>query len=200
MPPSLGDDARTPGLRVATRVALGALALAGVAASLWAAPGAKGLAGAGLALIALAIAVIDARHMLIPNELNAVALALALVNAYLSPPLVDSLAMLALRGAVTFLIFLAIRVAFRRLRGREGLGLGDVKLAFVAGAWLDWLMIALAVEIAALAALALYLAWPLITRRPLALTARLPFGLFFAPAIWLAWLIGTLAGGGLRFP
>ena len=36
--------------------------------------------------------------------------------------------------------FFALRYGYARLRGRQGLGLGDVKLAFVAGAWLDWLM------------------------------------------------------------
>ncbi len=46
---------------------------------------------------------------------------------------------------------------YRRLRGREGIGLGDVKLAGVAGAWLDWQSIPIAVEIAALAALAVCL-------------------------------------------
>jgi hypothetical protein len=29
-------------------------------------------------------------------------------------------------------------------------------------------------------------------RRPIRLTSKLPFGLFFAPAIWLAWVIQSL--------
>ena len=43
-----------------------------------------------------------------------------------------------LRGAVLALLFLGLRALYRRLRGRDGIGLGDVKLAGVAGAWLDW--------------------------------------------------------------
>lgn len=59
------------------------------------------------------------------------------------------------------------------------------------GAWLDWAMIPVAIEIAALGALAAYGAWHVFGRRPVDTTARLPFGLFFAPAIWLSWLLGA---------
>jgi leader peptidase (prepilin peptidase) / N-methyltransferase len=174
----------------ALTVALLGVALA--AASIWAVPGVPGMAGAGLALIMLAIAAIDLRQLIIPDELNGAALALGLVNAALKTPFLDSLAAAVLRAAVTLLLFWGIRFAYRRLRGRAGLGLGDVKLACVAGVWLDWPLIAIAVEIAALGALVgygvLYLAGK---SRPTAAT-RLPFGLFFAPAIWLSWLLGGL--------
>jgi leader peptidase (prepilin peptidase)/N-methyltransferase len=49
--------------------------------------------------------------------------------------------------------------------------------------------IPIAVEIAALAALAVYALRRSMTGRPIRATARLPFGLFFAPAIWLCWLL-----------
>ena len=178
-----------------TEIVVALLGCVAVAASLWAAPGGQGIVGAALALVMLAIAVIDARSLRIPNELNAVALALALINTVLSAPVLGSLAEAALRGAVTMLVFLGIRIGYRRLRGREGLGLGDVKLAFVAGAWLDWLMIAVAVELAAVAALAGYVLWPLLAKQPLDAASRLPFGLFFAPAIWAAWLLAALLPG-----
>ena len=45
-----------------------------------------GWLGAGLALIVLAIAVIDARWFIIPNELSAAGFALALVNAAVTAP------------------------------------------------------------------------------------------------------------------
>ena len=130
------------------------LGLSAAALSIWAAPGLPGFLGAGLALLMVAIAVIDARHFIIPNELNAAALALALINAAALAPgaLAESLAEAVLRGAATFLLFFALRIAYRRLRGREGMGLGDVKLAFVAGVWLGWTLIPLAIEIAAGAA------------------------------------------------
>ena len=178
-------------------VAVGLIGFVAAAASIWAVSGTSGFLGAGLALLMLAIAVVDYRYLIIPNELSAAALALAAVNAATaeSPSIVESVAAAALRGAITTLFFLELRWLYGWLRQREGLGLGDVKLAFVAGAWLDWLMIPVAIEIAALATLMAYGAWQAFGRRPVNATSRLPFGLFFAPAIWLAWLLGEVIFG-----
>lgn len=174
-------------------VVVGVFGLLAAAASLWAVPGTGGFLGAGLALLMLAIAVVDYRHFIIPDELTTAALALAIVNAAVAqtPSIVESVAATALRGALTMLFFLGLRWFYGRLRQREGLGLGDVKLAFVAGAWLDWAMIPVAIEIAALAALVAYGVWHFAGRRPVDATSRLPFGLFFAPAIWVSWLLGA---------
>jgi leader peptidase (prepilin peptidase)/N-methyltransferase len=185
-----------PDIRAGAIVAL--LALATVVASLTVAPGLIGAFGAGLGMLMLAIAVIDGRRLIIPDPLTAGAFALGLVNAVLT----DSYAPLAaaglalLRAAVLALAFLALRAGYRWLRGREGLGLGDVKLAGVAGVWLDWLMLPVAIEIAALAAIAAYLVRAWWRRRPLRAAGLLPFGLFLAPAIWLSWALqATLLGG-----
>jgi leader peptidase (prepilin peptidase) / N-methyltransferase len=178
-------------------VAVGLIGLVAAAASIWAVSGTSGFLGAGLALLMLAIAVVDYRYLIIPNELSAAALALAAVNAATAESLsfVESVAAAALRGAITMLFFLALRWLYGWLRQREGLGLGDVKLAFVAGAWLDWLMIPVAIEIAALAALVAYGVWRAIGRHPIDSTSRLQFGLFFAPAIWLSWLLSEVIFG-----
>ena len=175
-------------------VAVGSIGIVAAAASIGAVPGTSGFLGAGLALLMLAIAVVDYRYLIIPNELNAAALALAVINTVVADPaaIVNGLGSAALRGLITMLFFLSIRTAYRWLRQREGLGLGDVKLAFVAGTWLDWPMIPVAIEIAALAALMIYSAWRVFGSRPIGPMSRLPFGLFFAPAIWLSWLIGAL--------
>jgi leader peptidase (prepilin peptidase)/N-methyltransferase len=172
---------------------IGLIGLATAAASIWAVPGTNGFLGAGLALLMLAIAVVDFRHFIIPDELTAAALVLAVVNAAMAetPASIESVAAAVLRGSLTMLFFLGVRTIHGRLRQREGLGLGDVKLAFVAGAWLDWSMIPIAIEIAALAALVAYGGWQAFGKRPLSSTSRLPFGLFFAPAIWLSWLMAA---------
>ena len=54
-----------------------------------------------------------------------------------------------------------------------------------------WQTLAIAVEIAALAAIAAYLVCRYALGQSMSLTSRLPFGLFFAPAIWLGWLLQT---------
>jgi len=96
------------------------------------------------------------------------------------------------RGAVAGGGFLAIKLGYRRLRGREGIGMGDVKLAGVAGAWLDWFAIVIAVEIAVMAALGAILVRHAVMKRPVRAASVLPFGLYLAPAIWVAWFVQTV--------
>jgi leader peptidase (prepilin peptidase)/N-methyltransferase len=144
---------------------------------------------AALFAVAAAIAYIDWRRQIIPDGLNVVALALGEIAAFAG----DTEAPLAavvhagIRAVVTAGVFFLFREAYRRLRGREGLGLGDVKLAAAAGAWLDWSVIPMAVALAAFAGLLAALAAAAARRRLPEPLARLPFGAFFAPSIWLMW-------------
>ncbi|MGC1824087.1 MAG: A24 family peptidase [Pseudolabrys sp.] len=168
---------------------------ASIAASLIVLPNAHGVIGGGLAILMIAIAIVDARRFIIPNELTAAALALGFLTAAVqdSSSVLELLAVAALRGAVMAIAFLSLRVLYRRIRGHDGIGLGDVKLAGVAGVWLDWWVLPVAIEIAALAAIAVYAVRFLYGRRPSArLKAKLPFGLFLAPAIWVGWLLQAL--------
>ena len=173
------------------------VALASCVVSVIAAPGSPGYLGAGLALIAIAIALIDARWLIIPNELSAAGFALALVNAASQAPdaIWQAAGIAALRGAVLALMFLGLRALYRRLRGRDGIGLGDVKLAGVAGAWLGWTAMPIAIEIAALSAIAAYGVRYYAGSRAFDASLKFPFGLFLAPSIWIGWLIEvTLLG------
>jgi leader peptidase (prepilin peptidase) / N-methyltransferase len=169
---------------------LSLLLAAAVAASLVAAPNPDGLAGALLGALMLSIAVTDARRYLIPNELTAAAAALALVRAAAIGPDAGTSALLWAvgRALIIALPLLGLMAGYRALRGRDGLGLGDVKLAAVAGAWLGLPALFAAIELAALAAIGAYVLSAALRRRPLKATAFLPFGTFLAPAIWLGWL------------
>src|SRR6185437_2853592 len=150
------------GLRPRARLARGAFTIVSVGAavaSVLVSPDARGVLGAALALAMCAIALYDARHFVIPDALNAAAFALALAHAAALDPHapLPPIGIALMRAGTSGLTFLAIRLGYRRWRGRDGLGLGDVKLAAVAGAWLDWFALALAIEIAVVAALASYL-------------------------------------------
>ena len=183
--------------RTAARQVLTSLTLlAAVAASLTAAPGAEGLLGAMLAGLMLAIAASDFRRYIIPNELTAAAAALALIRAGTVGPEAgwEAVAWTALRGAAIALPFLALMIGYRRWRGRDGLGLGDIKLAAVAGVWLEFVTIFAAIELATLSALGAYVVSGYLQKRPLKATAFLPFGLFLAPAIWIGWLAEAISG------
>jgi leader peptidase (prepilin peptidase) / N-methyltransferase len=167
---------------------------AGVALSVVLVPDWRGMWGAGLAVLMVAIAVIDARRFIIPDELTAAALVLGLAYAAALDPdaWLSAVAWTLARGAAPAAVFFAVRAGYRRWRGRDGIGLGDVKLAAVAGIWLDWPTIPVAVDIAAVAALGVYLILHIGFRRAVRRTTRLPFGLFLAPSIWLAWMIETV--------
>ena len=71
----------------------------------------------------------------------------------------------------------------------------DVKLAGVMGAWLGWVTIPIAVEIAALSAIAVYFFRHYARGRPLDTALKFPFGLFLAPSIWLCWLFELVVLG-----
>lgn len=171
-------------------LALGIALMLSVFASLVTAPGAEGLYGAFLAALMLAIAAHDARHYLIPNELTGAAFALALLRAAAFVPDIGLEALLwpLVRAVVVAVPLLLLMVLYRRWRGRDGLGLGDIKLAAVCGAWLDLATVLAVIELAALLAIAAYAANAALRKRPLRATAFLPFGLFLAPAIWIGWL------------
>jgi leader peptidase (prepilin peptidase) / N-methyltransferase len=177
-------------------VTIAMTALAAVVASMVVAPGPRGLLGGALALLMLAIAVVDARRFIIPNPLTAATLGLPFVHAAIQEPhgVLTAIGAATMRGAVLALLFLGLRELYLRLRGREGLGLGDVKLAGAGGAWLDWSMMPIAVEIAALGALAYYGVRHVAGVQAIRARSRVPFGLFLAPAIWLAWLLEALLG------
>src|SRR5262245_3040222 len=104
--------------------------------------------GAGLGLLMVAIALCDVRHFVFPDVLPAAGLGLGLANAGLRDWAtgVEGVGAALLRGAAVAFCFFVIRAAYHRLRSRHGLGLGDVKLAGVAGAWLGWATIPIAIE------------------------------------------------------
>jgi leader peptidase (prepilin peptidase) / N-methyltransferase len=168
--------------------------LAAVVASIVAAPGADGVLGAFLAALMLSIAITDSRRYIIPNELTGAAVALALFRAGMIGPDADwrGAVWAAVRAVAVAAPFVLLMVGYRRWRGRDGLGFGDIKLAAVAGAWLGLATVFAVIEVAALSALGAYVLNGVLRKRRLKATALLPFGLFLAPAIWLGWLVEAL--------
>ncbi|MBV9784143.1 MAG: prepilin peptidase [Acidisphaera sp.] len=133
----------------------------------------------------LALAWIDWQHFRLPDVLTLPLVLLGLgATAILQPAdLVDHAA-----GAVAgYLAFRAIGAAYRRLRGREGLGQGDAKLLAAAGAWVGVASLPMVALVAALTGLTLAGLWRL-GGRAMTATTRLPFGPCLAFALWIVWL------------
>ena len=143
----------------------------------------------------------DLAAFIIPDRASLATLALGLVVASGVPLLSGEGGAAALAaglaaaatGAGAFALFWLVDAGFRRL-GREALGFGDVKLAGAAAVWLAPGDAALALEIAALGAVAVLLLRP--RGGPLRETA-VPFGAFLAPAAWLVFVLAPLLPGGL---
>ncbi len=86
-----------------------------------------------------------------------------------------------------------VQHGFRWLRGIDGLGGGDVKLAAAMGAWLGPVGCAYAIAVAALSALVIEVTISLIRHGRVDPARRIPFGAYLCGAFWLA-LCAGIAG------
>lgn len=137
----------------------------------------------------LVLASIDLRRWILPDSLTLPLAVAGLAEAAIFEP--KALLPRALGAVIGFLSLFALAFLYRRLRGREGLGLGDAKLFAASGAWLG--AKALPSVLFAAAAGGLAAALLLATRRRVGLQTPLPFGPFLALATWLVWLFGPLS-------
>ena len=153
-------------------------------------PGPQGLWGAVLGWVLLALLALDLQHYWLPDRLTLPLLALGLAGGMGTLP--ERLLGAATGGGGLLLLALL----YRWLRGREGLGLGDVKLMAALGAWLSLgllgpLLLAASVAGLAFAAVARW-------RRTAedGAVMRVPFGACLALAGFPMWLAANAAGGG----
>jgi leader peptidase (prepilin peptidase)/N-methyltransferase len=98
-------------------------------------------------------------------------------------------------AAAGFASLALIAWLYRRLRKREGLGLGDAKFSAAIGAWVGWQGLPTMLLWGSMLGLLFATALTLRGTR-LRLSDRLPFGVFLAAGGWLVWLYGPLAFAG----
>src|SRR5438093_3814213 len=171
----------------------GALALISAAFLPWP----VAIASTVLGILMIAGADVDARTFLLPDAVTFGATLAGIMAA----PLIDPLgpwsdpwlagASAAARAIGCAAVLALLRGSYARMRRREGLGFGDVKLAAAVGAWLPLdaipLCFALAASAALLSALIALLRGEIIER-----ATRLPFGAFLCPSLWLVFYAGAL--------
>jgi leader peptidase (prepilin peptidase)/N-methyltransferase len=112
-----------------------------------------GVTALGVVRVAFACAlivlfVIDLQHRILPNVITIPGIVLGFVcSLFLPPGWRESLIGIAIGGGTLFLI----AEAYYRVRNIEGLGMGDVKLLGMIGAFLGWKLVLLTLVVASLA-------------------------------------------------
>lgn len=168
-------DRRHPAIELAAAV-IGGLAL-------WADSSWHGFAGALLGWFLLGAFVLDAEHLWLPDRLTLPLLGLGLWLGH------GSFADRCIGAAAGGGLLLLLALAYRRFRGRDGLGLGDVKLVAALGAWLGWQ--ALPGLLLGASACGLLLAlWLVLSGRTPDSATRLPFGACLCVVGFPLWLLG----------
>jgi leader peptidase (prepilin peptidase)/N-methyltransferase len=100
----------------------------------------------------------------------------------------DALMRAIVGGGLLFLV----RFGFARLTGKEGLGLGDVKLMAAGATFLSWVSLPYSIVLAAVAAMMVIALRAVRQGAWLNRETEIPFGAFLAPAIWAAFLLERL--------
>jgi leader peptidase (prepilin peptidase)/N-methyltransferase len=128
---------------------------------------------------------IDLRHRILPNVITVGGTVIGFILSFVAPPgWVSSLIGLVIGG----LIPLLLAEAYLRLRRIEGLGMGDVKMLALIGAFLGWPLVLL--TLAAASILGSIVGLGLILARRGDMKLALPFGTFLAVAAMFAAAVG----------
>ncbi|KPQ07436.1 MAG: bifunctional prepilin peptidase / N-methyltransferase PilD [Rhodobacteraceae bacterium HLUCCA12] len=168
--------------------------LFGLGAALVGPTSAVAVLGAMFLWCLLALALADLRFFRLPDPLTGVLAGLGLALALAGdgsgwPDWPQRLAAGMTGAALGGGSFWILRTAYRRLTGREGMGLGDVKLMAGIGAGLGAQALPMTVLLAGLSALVLAVLRALRRGRALRRAGRVPFGAFLAIAAAAVWLL-----------
>lgn len=142
----------------------------------------------GLGWTLLALAAMDLRHMILADWL---VIPLGLAGIVVGYAIAIRPADHVIGALAGFAAFLIVAFAYRRIRGRNGLGHGDVKLFAAAGAWVTWLGLPTVTLWAAFSAFATLAVLTAMGRR-LDPSQPFPFGPYLCLGLWLTWLYGPL--------
>ena len=148
-----------------------------------------------LAGLAIWIAVVDLEHLVIPDLANAAVAVLGLAMIAVEKPkngLLEEISDALMRALVAGGLLLLVRLIFARFAGKDGLGLGDVKLMAAGAIVLSWASLPYALVLAAVAAIMAVVVRGIREGRWLGRETEIPFGAFLAPAIWAAFLLEQL--------
>lgn len=120
---------------------------------------------------------IDFEHQILPNEITLPGVVIGLVlSMFLPPGWKSSMLGMLVGGLFPFLI----AEIYLRVRGREGMGMGDFKMLAMVGAFLGWPLVWVTLILACVLGIVIGGGVLLLSRRGMA--TRIPFGTFIAVA------------------
>ena len=122
----------------------------------------------------------------LPNVITLPGIVIGLAFSLVTPPGPIDSAIGAALGAASLWI---VRWGWLRLRGEEGMGLGDVKMLAMIGAFLGWKQVWITLFLASITGAVLGVV--LLAAKARSLQSRLPFGTFLAVAAYLASIVGA---------
>ena len=130
-----------------------------------------------LSIFFIIIFFIDLKHYIIPNELTFPLMAIGFLKSFdpnlnqtIFPNYINSL----IGGFVGYSIIWLIIFIYKKIRNKEGMGLGDAKLLAVIGFWFGWLSIPFTIFISSVVALILVI--PSILKKSKGMASQIPFG------------------------
>ena len=138
-----------------------------------------------LATALIVLFMIDLEHQLLPNAITLPGIVAGFLFSLVTQPgPVDSLIGIVVGGGVLY----AIAAAYYLLRKEEGMGMGDVKMLAMVGAFLGWQQVLLTLVLSSFAGAVIGLAVMSLQRGTL--RYALPFGTFLAVGTLIAMLAG----------
>jgi len=130
-----------------------------------------------LSIFFIIIFFIDLKHFIIPNELTFPLMFIGFIKSFepnlnqtIFPNYINSL----IGGVFGYLIIWLIIFFYKKVRNKEGMGLGDAKLMAVVGFWFGWASIPFTIFISSF--VALIFAIPSLLKKNKNMATQIPFG------------------------
>lgn len=170
-----------------------AIAILVMAGSAWLlAPPGTILLSLSFGALLIALAVIDIKTFRLPDALNFAVLLFGVIMVALTR--LDAWPHHFIGAAIGYGALVSLEIAYKHLRGRDGLGRGDAKLLGAIGMWVAWPGLAPVLLVASLTGLVVALAASLAGKGSLSGGTPIAFGPFIALAGWIVWLAGPYIG------
>jgi leader peptidase (prepilin peptidase) / N-methyltransferase len=138
-----------------------------------------------LVCILIALFGIDLEHQILPNSITLPGIVAGVLLSFISPPgWRDALLGVVLGAGILY----AIAGAYYLWRREEGLGMGDIKMLAMIGAFLGWKAVLVTMVVSSFSGAAIGLS--LIAAQRAGMKLALPFGTFLAIGALVAMLVG----------